>query len=79
MPSSLLKRLTVGLAAAAVVTVLTPQPAAADDTAAATPERIAVGQEAPEFSLTGSDGETYSSSSLRGEKNLLMIFFRGTW
>ena len=42
-------------------------------------ERAEVGQEAPAVQLAGSDGETYDSNTLRGEKNLVMIFFRGTW
>lgn len=53
---------------------------AADD--GATPEapaRIAVGQEAPEISLASSTDDTHTLSELRGEKNLLVIFFRGTW
>lgn len=52
-------------------------PAAADDSAQA--ERVAVGQEAPEVSLTGIDGETYASSTLEGEKPLVLVFFRGSW
>ena len=51
--------------------------AAADDKPQ-TP-RAEVGQEAPAFSLTGSDGETYTLGDLRGEKDLVLIFFRGTW
>ena len=58
-------------------TALADDSPAADSTAAV--ERIAVGQEAPDFTLTSSADETYSLSDLRGEKNLLMIFFRGTW
>lgn len=42
-------------------------------------ERISVGQEAPAFSLTSSDGKTYSLADLRGEKDLVLVFFRGTW
>ena len=42
-------------------------------------ERVAVGREAPAFSLVGTDGETYAPFDLRGEKNLVLIFFRGTW
>ncbi len=79
MSSTLCTRLAVGLAVAAVATVSTPRAAIADDSQPARTERIAVGQEAPDFSLTSSDGKTYSPSTLRGEKNLLMIFFRGTW
>lgn len=51
----------------------------ADDAMPAQEARIAVGQQAPNFTLTGSDETTYDSATLRGEKNLLMIFFRGTW
>jgi cytochrome oxidase Cu insertion factor (SCO1/SenC/PrrC family) len=42
-------------------------------------ERVEVGQEAPAIQLSGSDGETYDSNALRGEKDLVLIFFRGTW
>lgn len=41
--------------------------------------RIEVGQQAPAFSLTSSDGKTYSLADLRGEKDLALVFFRGTW
>lgn len=56
--------------------------AASLSAAAETPsqaDRIEVGQEAPAFSLASSDGETYSLSDLRGEKNLVLVFFRGSW
>lgn len=58
--------------------------AQADDSDAAShnadaPARIAVGHEAPEISLASSTGDTHTLSELRGEKNLLVIFFRGTW
>ncbi len=42
-------------------------------------ERIEVGQEAPGFTLTSSDGETYSLAELHGEKDLVLVFFRGSW
>ena len=42
-------------------------------------ERVAVGQQAPPVSLTGTDGETYVLADLKGEKNLVLIFFRGSW
>ncbi len=42
-------------------------------------ERVAVGDNAPEISLQASDTHEYKSGELRGEKNLLLIFFRGTW
>lgn len=52
--------------------------AVADDSAPAA-ERIAVGHQAPDFTLESSAGDTYNLSELRGEKNVLLIFFRGTW
>lgn len=66
--------LTVSLAAGLVSASLA--------TAAETPsqaERVAVGQEAPAFSLASSDGATYTLADLRGEKNLVLVFFRGSW
>jgi cytochrome oxidase Cu insertion factor (SCO1/SenC/PrrC family) len=51
-------------------------------TAADTPsqaDRVTVGQEAPAFSLAASDGGTYTLADLRGEKNLVLVFFRGSW
>lgn len=42
-------------------------------------DRIAVGDTAPEVALEASDATLYQSQALRGEKNLLLIFFRGTW
>ncbi len=41
--------------------------------------RVAVGDEAADFTLESIDGETYRLSDLRGEKNAIVIFFRGTW
>ena len=59
---------------------LTP-PASAEEatTEEANAERVEVGQEAPAFTLTASDGESYNLDQLRGEKNLVVVFFRGTW
>ena len=42
-------------------------------------ERVAVGDEAIDFTMESIDGETYRLSDLRGEKNAIIIFFRGTW
>jgi peroxiredoxin len=47
--------------------------------ALASPSRIQVGQEAPEFALKSPDGSVHRLSDLRGKKNLVLIFFRGTW
>lgn len=57
--------------------LLAVAPAAAAETASST--RVEVGQEAPGVSLPGTDGETYSSSALKGEQPLVLVFFRGSW
>lgn len=41
--------------------------------------RVAVGDEAIDFTMQSIDGETYSLADLSGEKTALVIFFRGTW
>jgi len=41
--------------------------------------RIEVGQPAPEFTLTTATGGELSLSDVRGEKSLVLVFFRGTW
>ncbi len=53
--------------------------AAAPGVSVAQPERVAVGDEAIDFAMESIDGETYRLSDLRGEKNAIIIFFRGTW
>jgi|TARA_B100002003_G_C13706124_1_gene354694 cytochrome oxidase Cu insertion factor (SCO1/SenC/PrrC family) len=42
-------------------------------------ERVAVGDQAIDFTMESIDGETYRLSDLRGEKSAIIIFFRGTW
>ena len=39
---------------------------------------VEVGDQAPAFSLVGQD-QTYSPGQLRGEKQAVLIFFRGLW
>jgi peroxiredoxin len=41
--------------------------------------KIAIGAEAPEFSLPDQDGASTSLSSFRGERHLLLVFVRGDW
>ena len=41
--------------------------------------RISVGQQAPGFALDSSRGDQYDLSSLKGDKKLLLVFYRGTW
>lgn len=40
---------------------------------------VAVGQTAPDFTLPDPNDNNHALASLRGEKNLLMVFFRGAW
>ncbi len=59
-----------------------PLPAAqtrpgADAAAKAPP--IRAGQKAPDFSLQSAQGSHYRLSDRIGEKNLVLIFFRGPW
>lgn len=76
------KKLTTFLATASLVAALalvtTATLAMAED-APIQAERAEVGQLAPGFSLASSTGETHSSDALRGEKDLILIFFRGSW
>ena len=41
--------------------------------------RVAVGEQAPDFSLSTTDGATLSLASLQGDKPVVLTFFRGTW
>ena len=63
---------------AATLQAAAAQPAGqAEDAPAA--ERVEVGQTAPDFTLPDPDGVDHTLSALRGEKNLLLVFFRGAW
>ena len=41
--------------------------------------RVAVGTEAPDFSLTAMNNEVMTLSDFRGEKNVVLVFYRGHW
>jgi thioredoxin-dependent peroxiredoxin len=58
------------LAAAAALACLTPTMAAAQDQ----PAGLNVGDKAPDFSLPGSDGKTYSLADLKGKTVILAWF-----
>ena len=47
--------------------------------AIAAADRIETGQEARPLALESSQGESFDLQSLRGDKNGLLVFFRGTW
>jgi hypothetical protein len=64
---------------AAVVALFVLLLGAAPAAAGRQPERVAVGDSAIDFTMQSIDGETYTLSDLRGEKNAIVIFFRGTW
>jgi len=42
-------------------------------------ERIMDGQPAPDFSLESYAGPVVTLSSFRGEKNVVLVFYRGHW
>lgn len=41
--------------------------------------RVAVGSPAPDFTLESKDGGTVTLSSFRGQKNVVLVFYRGHW
>ena len=74
--------LTLSLASLLALALGAALPATAQEAeAAATPAQppIAVGEQAPTFHLTASDGTAFSLEDLEGQKNLVLVFFRGTW
>jgi len=40
---------------------------------------VQVGSEAPDIALDSIDGDALRLSALKGEKNVIVVFFRGTW
>ena len=58
----------VGLALSAALVLAAP--AAAQEEGG-----LAMGDTAPDFSLKGSDGETYSLAQFKGEKPVILAFF----
>jgi cytochrome oxidase Cu insertion factor (SCO1/SenC/PrrC family) len=68
---------SAGVAAAQGTSILGPK-----DGAGLPPtdlERVAVGGEAPDFTLESKDGTTVTLSSYRGRKNVVLVFYRGQW
>ena len=58
-----------GLALSAALVLAAPAAAQDDE------EGLAVGDVAPDFSLKGSDGKTYSLGQFKGEKPVVLAFF----
>ncbi len=42
-------------------------------------ERVAVGDEAPNFTLESYGGEAVELAGYRGAKNVVLVFYRGHW
>ena len=42
-------------------------------------DRVQVGDPAPDFTLTSLAGPPLTLSSLRGAKNVVLVFYRGHW
>ncbi len=42
-------------------------------------DRVAIGTAAPDFRLRALDGATVALSDYRGEKNVVLVFYRGHW
>jgi len=42
-------------------------------------ERVAVGDVAPDFTLRALSGEALTLSAFRGQKNTVLVFYRGHW
>lgn len=42
-------------------------------------ERVQVGQSAPDFTLASLAGPNVTLSDYRGEKNVVLVFYRGHW
>ena len=54
-------------------------PADGNDLPRADLERVAVGDEAPNFTLESFSGEPVELAGYRGEKNVVLVFYRGHW
>ena len=40
---------------------------------------VGIGDPASDFTLQSSDGATYTLSDRAGKRNVVLVFFRGTW
>lgn len=43
------------------------------------PERVAVGDVAPDFTLPAHRGGTVTLSDFRGKRDVILVFYRGHW
>lgn len=42
-------------------------------------ERVAVGEVAPDFTLRAYQGGTVTLSEFRGQRDIILVFYRGHW
>lgn len=54
-------------------------PALADDLPPSDLNRVKEGVEAPDFRLEDLEGKPVTLSSFRGEKRVVLVFYRGYW
>ncbi len=59
--------------------VVTLGPVDGHDMAATELGRVALGDEAPGFTLESYAGQSVSLADYRGEKNVVLVFYRGHW
>ena len=67
------------LAMASAARAQTLGPADGRDLSPADLERVGVGDEAPLFTLESYDGGPVDLAGFRGEKNVVLVFYRGHW
>ena len=63
-------KLGIAFCAALAFSAVATAPAAAEDTVV-----LKVGDAAPDFSLAGTDGKTYTLSEFKGKKSVILAFF----
>ena len=54
-------------------------PADGQDLPAMDLERLQLGDPAPDFTLASFDGSPVTLSDFRGDKNVILVFYRGHW
>ena len=67
------------LAMASAARAQTLGPVDGRDLSPADLERVGVGDEAPLFTLESYDGGPVDLAGFRGEKNVVLVFYRGHW
>ena len=81
--SPLIGVVAVALASAAIVTTLLRPPRLGprdgEDLPPTDLERVEVGERAPDFSLESYSGDILTLSDYRGERNVVLVFYRGHW